>query len=56
METKPYTLIIDGKLQGFYKTLQSAKYTVDQITPSKDKPSIKIYREEKEGQTLVHEE
>lgn len=71
METKPYTLIIDGKLQGFYASSQSAVYAaraaakkITGIDPyvlasprnERNDPLIKIYYEGPNGQTLVHEE
>jgi hypothetical protein len=54
MLNEPYTLTIDGKLQGFYESLRMALHAA--ATFRKSGASIKVYFEGASQQQLVHEE
>jgi hypothetical protein len=55
MRFKPFTLIVDGKLQGYFSSLNSAKYALQQIKQSCLVNNYRIYDEGAGRQELVEE-
>lgn len=55
-EAKPYTLIIDGALQGYYGSFRATLYALTMLSNTLKGKSVKIYHETATEQKLVHEE
>ena len=56
MIINPYTLIVDGKLVGYFRSIPAARYAMDRIKEMVDAKRFSIYYEGGDRQELVEEE